>query len=217
MYTAHYHRPEAISGETLNPASSDASKIVTLANTARNPENKRKLQHQRFTCRLCGQPVHAICGPIKVWHFRHERGTECHWETWSEHESLEHLGLKRATSLAVQKLFPGCSVTFEHIVPEAKRIADLLVVTKDGDEIAVECQLASITQEELELRTESYERQNYEVIWVFRKDRVENPRAPLFKGFYDWLFERGNYVMLAEPQYSVVEQKLGVFDAQDAP
>lgn len=204
------------SNETGDASNARAALIVNIATAPRTPENRRKILERAYTCRLCGQRAIPVLGPTRIWHFRHGRGVACDWEAWSEHESAEHQGLKRACAAAMRDLFPECRVTYEHIIPEARRIADLLVVTKDGEELAVECQLASITLDQLEERTLSYERNGLDVIWVFRKDRVESTRGTLFKSFYDWLFERGNFVMLAEPQVKVIEKKLGLYDAAPA-
>ncbi len=192
----------------------EAEQVVSLGNLHRTDEQRRKLQDptHRFACRLCDGDVTPHLGSIRAWHFAHAPGAPCAWDAWSEPESEKHRALKRACYRAIHQLYPHAKVEFEVIVREAGRIADVMATLPTGERIAVECQLAEISLQELETRTLAYEAVEVEVVWVFEKSKVEQHAAP-WMGFYEWLYDRGNFVMLFEPRYQKIEQNLGTFDA----
>ncbi len=45
-------------------------------------------------CDLCGRPVVARCGPLKIWHYAHVSGRAC--DHWAEVETRWHLSWKQA-------------------------------------------------------------------------------------------------------------------------
>ena len=199
---------------TEGVSNDDQQVIIDIANMKRTPENREQLKdkNRKFVCRLCNEPLETALGPIRVWHFRHARKDTCDWEAWSEPESPMHHALKRASFSAMENLFPGSTIRYEAILRSAHRIADLLVTLPDGDRIAVECQLSKITLEELQSRTLAYERYGMDVIWIFNRKTVDGLYGTTFKALHDWLYERGNYIILAEPETRQIDVPLGTHD-----
>lgn len=184
--------------------------VFTFDQKDRTDQNKAKIRDTNWFCRLCHHPVRPAMGKHQIWHFKHKPGSDCPWFAWSEPESLAHLSLKHSAASAMRHIYKNANVELEVILREAERIADVLVTTTDNDLIAVECQLSAITQEQLEIRTIAYERTGYDIIWVFESRRMQ-VHNKLFPGFYEWLQQRGNTVILAEATYTETTVELGVF------
>ncbi len=200
-----------LTAKRIPEPNSTTEDAFTFDQKDRTDQNKTKIRDTSWFCRLCHQPVHPYMGEHQIWHFKHKPGSDCAWFAWSEPESFAHLSLKHSAASAMQHIYKNAKVELEVILRDAKRIADVLVTTTDNDLIAVECQLSSITQEELEMRTIAYERSGYDVIWVFESRRMQAQNNKLFPGFYEWLQQRGNVVILAETTYTDITVDLGVF------
>jgi competence CoiA-like predicted nuclease len=160
-FTAIY----TVTGERLN-FYQHADRIKTLDSTA-------------FVCPFCEKPMLARAGTSLIRrHFYHRSG-ECGAE-WIDpeyrSESMEHIAGKWYLS----RVFPGilkdpataknAAITFEHVfvTPTGrKRIADVLVVLPGPQHIALEMQLASITPQKLQERTDDYYAAGMDVFWVF--------------------------------------------------
>ncbi len=66
-------------------------------------------------------------------------------------------------------------IEYEFPIPEVRRIADVVAKFPNGWIVAHECQLASITVEELEKRTEDYLYAGVDVIWWLGKAADASP------------------------------------------
>jgi competence CoiA-like predicted nuclease len=97
---------------------------------------------------------------------------------------MEHLLGKKALYYELNKQIQNSKnnklkVEIEYPVREAGehgRIADLMITYNEQPHIAIECQLANITVELLNKRTQDYEKQGIGVIWFIGKkaDTYEN-------------------------------------------
>jgi competence CoiA-like predicted nuclease len=121
-------------------------------------------------CQNCGKPLIVKAGHIRRAHFAHY--SECDGRYDCHPESEAHLKAKEflRENLAREfKTYSACQ--FELEVPidmewrERGRIADLLVTFPMGWRVAHEIQLASITVEQLEERTNDYLRAGIDVVW----------------------------------------------------
>lgn len=127
---------------------------------------REQLQANDCVCQLCGAPLIIKAGLIMRAHFAH--ATLCESDYQSHPESLAHREAKVFLATHLHESFQeytSASIEYEVPIPEVKRVADLLVTFRMGWRIAHEVQLASITTEELELRTNDYERAGIDVVW----------------------------------------------------
>ena len=127
-------------------------------------------------------------------HFAHRIECGADWlpeEYASGLETAEHLSGKEWLKMNFRHMIAdefvtGTTAEYEIIinvpayagVPAHKRITDVMVTFPNGRQIALECQLASITPETLEERTNDYQRAGIDVRWVLGKtaDRDQNRR-----------------------------------------
>lgn len=130
-------------------------------------ENPRQsLRAADIVCQLCGEPMIVKAGLIVRPHFAHK--TQCTSDYAAHPESLEHLATKRYLADALRAGAPeyfDVPIDFEVPVPEVRRVADLMITFPTGHRIAHEVQLASITTEELQARTNDYLHAGIDVVW----------------------------------------------------
>lgn len=147
-----------------------------------------------IVCPFCDEPMYIRGGDRTAYrrHFAHRIECGADWlpeEYASGLETIEHLAGKEWLKLNFRNLLSdeyikGAVAEYEVIVPipavgsypARKRVADVMVTFPDGRQIALECQLASITPEQLEERTHDYQRAGVDVRWVLGKtaDRHQN-------------------------------------------
>ena len=125
----------------------------------------------------------------RVLHFFHQSSVER--TEWATHpESFEHQQGKHKIAIALLTEFEiePDSVRFEVPIPSIKRIADVAIVSKDGTpRFIAECQLSSITAEQLEKRTLDYREVGCDTRWYFGKAAAtagNQDWAASFLGFY---------------------------------
>lgn len=155
-------------------------RIVIQDDVARAKQHKDDL-----ACPICDQPLIPVREFTRqgslVQAFARHRDTRDHAETAYRYhtESPEHLQAKAllAAEAHLHLSIDPARVTkreFEVRLPEVMRIADVRVEV-DGDEYVVfEAQLAPITPEELEERTNDYYALGYTVIWALGKDAYKD-------------------------------------------
>lgn len=132
----------------------------------------------QLDCRLlvcpfpdCGRPMIPVQGPHVSAHFRHKStcATEYRASYNPSNETAQHRAGKRFIAQDVAAWFKSRGVDvivdFEVAIPEIKRIADVLITTPTGERIAVECQLAAISTEELDARTNDYANAGITALW----------------------------------------------------
>lgn len=138
--------------------------------TLRQKRTREGILGQTWQCKFCGKPMSPRMGAIRAWYFAHKReASECPFESESEKESPQHRTLKRAAGEALRRHFGKevASLEYEVRFPQIRRIADALITLKDGTRVAVEAQLSPLTLQQLQLRTDSYLKDEIEVVWVF--------------------------------------------------
>lgn len=99
--------------------------------------------------------------------------------TYAHHpESPEHLAAKRwiRENIAAKFEYAVAGSDCEVRMPAINRIADVCFDLANGDRMVHEAQLATITADELEARTNDYQSLGYGIVWHFGKsaDTVPN-------------------------------------------
>lgn len=100
-------------------------------------------------CPFCGSGVIAKCGEINIWHWAHERSSEC--DMWSEGETEWHLEWKSN--------FLANYAEIQIIKQDQKHIADICF----PNGVVIEFQHSPISVQEIRERENFYKK----MIWVF--------------------------------------------------
>lgn len=111
---------------------------------------------QRSICPLCNGELVGKCGEIYIWHWQHYKESDC--DSWQEKETFWHLNWKSK--------FPD---DWQEVIIERygkKHIADV----KTNNNIVIEFQNSSISQETIRIREDFYER----MIWVVNARSFKN-------------------------------------------
>lgn len=144
--------------------------------TVSNP--RTTLKTTDCICQLCGEPMFMKAGPLIRPHFAHY--ADCTSEYKIGHaETPEHLFAKMELKQLLKEQFSNLEhieIDYEVPIPEIKRIADVMITFPMGWRMAHEIQLANITTEELEERTNDYLRAGIDVYWWLGKsaDNLSN-------------------------------------------
>lgn len=137
--------------------------------TINNP--RQFLKSGDCICQLCERPMIVKAGLILRPHFAHYVD-DCHTDYESHPESQDHREGKLFLASHLRETFEeytDSTIEYEVPIPEVRRIADLLVTFPAGWRVAHEVQLASITTEKLEDRTNDYARAGIDVVWWLGK------------------------------------------------
>jgi len=141
----------------------------------KNP--RQELVKDDIICQLCGTPMVIKAGVIKRPHFAHKPNTLCQTDYGYHPESPEHLAGKEFIAKILMKEltdYTNAEITYEWRCEETKRVADVAVLFRNGWIVVHECQLSSITVEELEKRTEDYLNAGIDVVWWLGKNADTN-------------------------------------------
>jgi competence protein CoiA len=125
-----------------------------------------ELEAGNYVCPLCDVQMYLRAGKVISAHFAHS--VACTSRYGAHPESSAHLESKRVLASWLRGQYAssrGAKVELEYRVPEAGRIADIMVTLPTGWRIAHEIQLASITIGEIQERTLSYARAGIDVCW----------------------------------------------------
>lgn len=121
----------------------------------------------QLECQLCGGEMVVVAGLIRTHHFRHKAA--CSDSSWGRHpESFEHLRTKTAVARYAREWFGELTHAVPELevpIPEVRRVADVLFTFPNGWRLACEVQLASITIEQLQQRTDDYLRAGIDALW----------------------------------------------------
>ena len=152
----------------LNKSTGERIDITVFGDTLRgNTDPRKKIRSTEIMCQECGEGMILRAGLIKAAHFAHKPGSNC---TYGNGESVYHLAAKKyiAEFLRTQgeKEF-NARVELEWKI--GNRRAAVVQIFEAGWAVAHEIQLASITTEELEERTQDYLRNGCDVIWYLGK------------------------------------------------
>lgn len=156
------------------------------------------LREADCVCQACGERLivrseFLRSGYLVRAYFYHYRG-DCNSEYSSHPESPEHLRCKEIVANTLQTQFNEFSeaiIEYEVKVPEAKRIADIMVTFPMGWRVAHEVQLSPISPDKLEERTRAYNSVGIDVFWWLGKsaDNAANRT---------WCLERYGYSLIVE-------------------
>ncbi len=131
---------------------------------------RQVLKAKGCICQLCNEIMIVKAGMIKRAHFAHASSCPTSYE--SHPESPEH----RAAKMFLKKQLPlrfaeykGVQLEYEVPIKQVNRIVDLLAIFPNGHRVAHEVQLASLTIEHLEARTNDYARAGIDVVWWLGK------------------------------------------------
>ena len=127
---------------------------------------RSELSAGNYICPLCEVQMFLRAGKIIAPHFAHT--VACTSNLATHPESAAHLEAKRMLSTWLREQYAkqrGAKVELELRVPEAGRVADIMVTLASGWRIAHEIQLASITTGQLEGRSMSYAREGIDTYW----------------------------------------------------
>lgn len=127
-------------------------------------------QDDSYVCAYCDheERVSFKCGETVRAHFAHKANTKC-WienhEDWGK-ESDEHFFAKSWLCERIAEE-TGFATQIEAVVGDRERIADILVLAAQcSARVAVEVQLSHSPVEKFKERTESYARNNVDVVWL---------------------------------------------------
>jgi competence protein CoiA len=134
-------------------------------------ENPRAvLKRGECLCQVCDTQMIVKAGLVRQHHFAHVG--RCSNDFQTHPESPAHQDAKRFLAANLREQFAeyaNTTIEFEVPVPEVRRIADLLVTFPTGWRVAHEVQLASITTEQLQERTNDYTLAGIDVVWWLGK------------------------------------------------
>jgi len=129
------------------------------------------LKKEHLVCQLCHKSMLIKAGMVRQAHFAHI-ATTCTPEYEVHPESQAHRDAKAflAEHLRISfKEYTNAEIAYEVPIPEVRRVADLLALFPMGWRVAHEIQLASITTDELQQRTDDYEQAGIDVVWWLGK------------------------------------------------
>lgn len=163
---------------------------------------RKVLTAGKIVCPVCGSPMFIRGGqPNLRTHFVHNKGREdCEYAIYSRGETPEHLAAKLAIRDNLALWFSEYDIATPEIevtIPEVKhahhRIADVMFTFPSGWRVAHEVQLASITLESLQQRTEDYAEAGVDVFWWFGREALRQ------RGVQEWSMD--NYGFLLQVQW----------------
>lgn len=154
------------------------------------------LQAADMVCPVCGHPMTIKAGMINRAHFAHKPGREdCPYAMYAAGETQEHREAKQLIRDLLAEWFSEYGIArpeLEVYVPEVmharNRIADVMFTFPSGWRVAHEAQLASITVEELQARSEDYESAGIDVFWWLGRDAGK-------PGPYEWSMNRYGFIL----------------------
>lgn len=119
-----------------------------------------------YICQPCKENVFLKYGTEKIPHFAHYPGfNEHNWEK----ESYDHLLMKIKIFEYFKKFDWVKSITLETHIKEGnlRLIPDILIITKNNEKIAVECQVSNYSTGVLKEKTNEYSYLGIYVMWIF--------------------------------------------------
>lgn len=126
-----------------------------------------------YICPACREYVFLKTGDIKIPHFAHYGGFYSHeWEG----SSIDHYLMKKDIYNYFKDFEWIKSIKYERPVKEnnLELIPDILIITKDDRKIAIECQVAKYSTEDLLEKTENYSKLGVCVLWIFHNTLIKH-------------------------------------------
>lgn len=128
------------------------------------------LKSDRMICQLCEQPMLIKAGLVIRPHFAHR--AKCTSDYAHHPESPEHLLCKEMVARGLKEElveYIQADIQYEVKVPEVRRVADVMATFPNGWRVAHEIQLASVSIEDLQQRTDDYAEAGIDVVWWLGK------------------------------------------------
>ena len=123
---------------------------------------------EKCYCPGCGEEVSPkFKGDFKIKHFSHKADSDC---SYGVGESEQHIMMKFNMYKTLKTKYPKLNVELEKRFGGDRR-ADLFVEGKER-KIVFEFQASKTTREEIKARTEFYNNNGCDVIWIFHVSRV---------------------------------------------
>jgi len=129
------------------------------------------LQPGECVCQICGAELMIEGEPMREYYFAHIAA--CSEEYQSHPESSAYRRAKRFLAAYLQEhcqAYNGASLEYDVPLAETMRIADLMITFPTGWRVAHEVQLAPITTEQLQKRTNDYSLAGIDVVWWLGKN-----------------------------------------------
>ena len=141
-----------------------------------NPRNS--LKSSELVCQWCDSPMIIRAGLVARPHFAHKSGRdECPYVEYARGKTPEHLAAQEALRDHLADWFKEYTSTqaeLEVIIRETthkkNHFADVMFTFPCGWRVAHEVQLAGITVQELEERTQDYLGAGIDIVWWFGRD-----------------------------------------------
>lgn len=153
--------------------------FVALRKDTRERVDITEIENPRLTlrsgdcvCQLCDKPLIVKAGLVIRSHFAHYSESDCDTDYKYHPESPEH---REAKIKLVEFLkttyaeYTTAKLEKEVPIPEIKRVADILAAFPMGWRVAHEIQLAGITIDHLQERTDDYNKAGIDVVWWLGK------------------------------------------------
>ena len=131
---------------------------------------REQIDKQRLCCKFCSQKVSIKDGMFRAKHFFHINNCTSDYEIHPE--SPQHNLGKEIIAKHLKlywKEYANTEIRFEYPIQEMKRIIDIAMIFPSGWIVAHELQLAPITVEHLEKRTNDNRELGIDTFWWFGK------------------------------------------------
>ncbi|MFW6029517.1 MAG: competence protein CoiA [Halanaerobiales bacterium] len=125
---------------------------------------KKAGENRLLKCEECGEPVILKAGDIKIPHFAHLSSSNCHYSNYSK-ESEEHKQGKLILYHYFKEKYPNAEVMIDYRLSNGRR-ANVLVIFKDGRQLAVEYQRKDIKVKDWQLRHQDYQKLKINDLWI---------------------------------------------------
>lgn len=149
-----------------------------------SPLAKTDLLNRVFICPVCGDRMIARSSFLRSGtqvraHFAHKPAADCLYAMYAQGETAEHRAGKEWVVARLKDVVGEevtCEIYTEYHLKQIRRIADVILLTPGGYNHVFEVQLASISVEDLEQRTNDYMSVGCDVTWIIggRADTQEN-------------------------------------------
>ncbi|MFC7371808.1 competence protein CoiA [Fictibacillus iocasae] len=131
-------------------------------------------EKESFSCPICKEAVVPKLGTKKMWHFAHRSTSQC-LDSF-EKESYYHLLGKKQLYRWLSNL--GHDAILEPFLPQSKQRPDVMI---RKDQVAIEFQCATITEDLFLQRTNGYKKEDIQVFWILGDKRVKRIGVNLFR------------------------------------
>lgn len=164
-------------------------------------DNPREvIDKKRLCCKFCNGQLSIKQGLLRAKHFFHVN--KCTSDFERHPESPQHNLGKEIIANHIKtnwEEYGSAEIKFEYILSEIKRIADIAMIFPSGWIVVHEIQLASITTEHLEKRTNDYRRLGIDTIWWLGKSADS-------KANQEWCIDRFGFSLSID--YSILNAEV---------